>query len=183
MIRAFVAIPVPEPVAGTLVACQAGLDVGNPVPIENFHVTLAFLGEHPTPVIEDMASVLSLIGGPGFELEVNGLGTFGTNPRLLFAEIVPAPALSDLRKRVRRAAGDAGINLPHERYHPHVTLARLGSGLIGEDAERLRNHAARRMGMARGNFPVRSFILFESRLGRSGPAYSPLAEYPLGPAF
>lgn len=181
MIRAFVAIDVPQPLAGTLVAAQVGLEVGNPVPVENFHVTLAFLGEHSTRTLEDVAGALSLIGPPAFEVSVSGLGTFGTAPRLLFAEVVPSQSLADLRKRVRRAAAEGGVELPHERYHPHITLARLGRGLVGEDAERLRSHIARRMGMVTGSFQATAFTLYESHLGSSGPVYSVLADFPLAP--
>lgn len=181
MIRCFVAIEVPQPLAGTLAAAQVGLEVGNPVPVENFHITLAFLGEHSTRVIEDVADALSLISPPAFEITVSGLGTFGTAPRLLFAEVVPSQPLSDLRKRVRRAAAEGGIELPHERYHPHVTLSRLGRGLIGESAEQLRSHIARRMGMVTGTFQATSFTLYESRLGSSGPVYSALADFPMTP--
>lgn len=181
MIRAFVAIAVPEPLAGTLAAAQAGLDVGNPVPPENFHLSLAFLGEHPAPVLEDVAGALSMIAAPAFDVVVHGLGTFGSAPRILFAEVTPSPPLSDLRKRVRRAASDGGVALPRERYHPHVTLARLGRGVFGEEADRLRAHIARRYGMVAGSFTASAFTLFESRLGRSGPIYTPLADYPLAP--
>lgn len=179
MIRAFVGIGVPEPLAGTLAAAQVGLDVGNPVPPENFHVTLAFLGEQQEPVVEEVADALSLIGADAFDIEVSGFGTFGTAPRLLFAEVVPSMALKDLRKRVRRAAAEGGIDLGHERFHPHVTLARLGTGLVGEEAERLHRHISRRMGLVHGRFRATAFTLYESHLGRSGPLYVPLVDYPL----
>lgn len=182
MIRAFVGIAVTGPVSGTLAAAQVGLDVGNPVPPENFHVTLAFLGEHPEPLIGDVADALAMIGARAFDIEIRGLGTFGTAPRILFAEVVPSPPLSDLRKRVRRAAAEGGVTLPHERYHPHVTLARLGRGVIGEEAERLQAHIARRYGMVTGHFRAMGFTLFESHLGRSGPIYTPMADYPLNTA-
>ena len=180
MIRAFVGIGVPEPLAGTLAAGLAGLDVGNPVPPENFHITLAFLGEHQLPVLHDVADALSLVAAERFDVEVDGLGTFGSAPRILFADVVSSKPLSALRKRVRRAVAEGGIELPYERYHPHVTLARLGRGLMGEEAERLHRHIARRMTLVRGSFHATAFTLFESRLGRSGPVYSALADFPLG---
>ena len=179
MIRAFVGIGVPDHVAATLVAAQAGLEVGHPVPPENFHLTLAFLGEQREPVVDELAVALSGIGADAFEVEISGLGTFGSAPRILYAEVVPSPALSALRKRVRRAASDAGIDLPHERYVPHVTLARMGRGLIGEDAEQLRHHVARRMGLVRGTFRAEIFTLYESILRQSGPAYAALADFHL----
>ena len=145
MIRAFVGIGVPEPLAATLTAAQAGLEVGNPVPAENFHLTLAFLGEQREPVVDEMADALSGIAADTFDVVIAGLGTFGAAPRILFAEVAVSPPLSALRKRVRRAAAECGIDLPSERFRPHVTLARMGRGLVGEDAARLHHHIARRM--------------------------------------
>ena len=182
MIRAFVGIDVPDDVAAMLAGALVGLDVGNPVPPENFHVTLAFLGEHPLPVVEDVADALSQIKAGPFDLEIAGLGTFGAAPRLLFAEVVPSRELSDLRKRTRRAAAAGGIELAHERFRPHVTLARMGQGLVGEDAERLCAHIARRMGQVRAQFRVTGFTLYESRLGRSGPIYTALEDFALPPS-
>ncbi len=179
MIRAFVAVNVPEPLVGTLSTAQVGLDVGNPVAPENFHITLAFLGEHQETVIADVADTLSMIAETAFDIEVSGLGTFGSPARLLFADVVPSPPLSALHRRVRRAASEGGVELPHQRYHPHVTLARLGQGVIGPEVDRLQAHIARRMGMIRGEFRATGFTLFESRLGRSGPVYTPLVDFPL----
>ena len=180
MIRAFIGIPVTGPLAGTLAIGQVGLGLGRLVEPENFHVTLAFLGELREPVVEDVADALSAVSGRAFTLRVAGLGTFGRgNPRILFAEVRPDPALLALRKSVRRAARGGGVELAHERYHPHVTLARFGSGLVGEDTILLQEHLARRLGRVEGEMPVTGFTLFESHLGRNGPLYLPLVEYPL----
>lgn len=179
MIRAFVGIAVPPDICAMLSGAQAGLTVGHRVPMENFHITLAFLGEHPEPVLGELHDLLEAIRVEPMRLEVQGLGVFGgESPRLLFAEVVPHPALSDLRKQVVRAARDAGIALKHERYHPHITLARLGKGLLPDEAAILQEHISRRMARTVGTIPVTGFVLYESRLGRNGPAYEVLAEYP-----
>ncbi|MEM7191032.1 MAG: RNA 2',3'-cyclic phosphodiesterase [Pseudomonadota bacterium] len=180
MIRAFVAIAIPEPMAGTMEALQTGLDFGRLVPRENFHLTLSFLGEYPEPVLEDLHAGLNLIAEPMFDISIQGLGTFGdASPHHLFAEVTPEPALTALHKKVRRAARDAGIELAHQRFHPHVTLARFGRGLHGDDLTKLQAHIARRMGMATGSFTATGFTLFESRLTSGTPQYTPLADYDL----
>ena len=112
MIRAFVGLPVPREIARDLEAAQAGLPVGNPVASENFHITLAFLGEHQSPVIEDVHHALTPIVAPEVAIDISGLGTFGNAaPRILFAGVQPSPALGELRKKVRRAAREAGAEL------------------------------------------------------------------------
>ena len=178
--RSFVAIPVPEPMAGRLEDLTASLDIGTAVPAENMHLTLAFLGDQTQATLGDLDDLLAEPDAAPFSLTLDGLGTFGdARPRVLFAAVSPEPALSQLRRRVRRAAADAGIELSHERFVPHITLARFGRGLEGEDVSRLHGFVARRMGHVQGTIDVAEFGLFESRLTRTGSVYEELASYAL----
>lgn len=180
MIRAFVGLPVPEDAGRVLEGAQAGLPVGHNVPRENFHVTLAFLGEHPAPTIEDVHLGLSTLNTEAVEIACTGLDTFGSaSPRLLFADVTPVAPLKALRKKVRQIARDHGIGLEAQRFHPHITLARFGRGLIGEDAAALGPWVQRNDKRARVQFTARTFCLYRSYLGRNGPIYEKLAEYPL----
>ena len=180
MIRAFVGIPLPEAVADALGAAQAGMPAGREVPSDNFHITLAFLGDQPEPVVEEAHHALDAVRAPSFSLRVEGLGMFGgARPRVLFAEVAPDPGLSRLHRKVLRAVHDAGIELARQRFHPHVTLARFGDGLRGEDAAEMQAFVARRIGLRAGPFSVDHFVLYRSHLGRAGAAYEALAEYPL----
>lgn len=180
MIRAFVAIPIPEALWPVLEAAQSGLQLGRIVDADAFHLTLAFLGNQTEPLLADVHDALSTISQTGFGLDLDGLGTFGdASPRVLFAAIKPNPALADLRRAVRSATREAGLELEHKRFHPHITLARFGKGLTGEAVPALHAHVARRMGLVRGSFSVAGFTLYESRLGRDGALYDPMAEYEL----
>jgi 2'-5' RNA ligase len=181
MIRAFAAIALPDSIVRPLTAAQAGLPCGRPVAPENFHLTVAFLGEHPEPVIEDVHLALGEIRAPGFALSLSGIGLFGAKrPRALYAQVDPEPALNRLRKKVLQAARGAGLRLPRERYRPHVTLARFNAGLEREEAIEMRDFAARRLGFSAGPFEAGAFLLMRSTLGRNGPVYAELAAYPLG---
>lgn len=179
MIRAFVAIPIPDNVTRLLTGIQAGLDFGRIVPAENFHITLAYLGEHPEPVIEDVHTLLDTVQPAPIDLRIEGLGVFGgEKPRSLFAEVVPSKPLSTLRKKIRTAARNAGIDLGHEHYHPHITLARFpGNGLVGPEVLDLQAFLSARMGRTKGAFTAEHFILYESRLGSEAPHYMALAKY------
>lgn len=180
MIRAFVAIALPEQVSRSLQAQQAALPAGRAVPPENFHVTLAFLGEYPMPVIEDVHFALDGISAPAFRLRLEGIGLFGgERPRSIHALVRPDPALAHLRARVLDAARSAGIALPRERFLPHVTIARLPQSIPADDIIRLRAWTAARAGYTSRDFDVAGFSLFRSRLGRSGASYEAMADYAL----
>ena len=183
MIRAFVAIPLPDEVAGDLVAAQAGLPAGRPVEPENLHLTLAFLGEHPEPVIEDVHFALAAFRLPSFDLTLEGLGLFGdVRPRVLYAGIRREPGLTRLRDKVVQAARGAGLDPERKRYQPHVTLARFNRELDGADALRVRDFAGAGGGFRARPFRVESFGLWRSFLGRSGAIHEEMAEYPLDAA-
>lgn len=182
MIRAFLAVPVPGEVRAALEAAQAGLPAGRPVAPENFHVTLVFLGEHPEPVIEDLHYALEGLDASGFVLSLVGVGLFGgAAPRTLYATVAPEPGLSHLRRKLAQAARETGIDVPSKRFTPHVTLARFPRGVPPEDVAAVHRFLARRMAFRAGPFPAERFVLFRSTLGRNGPVYDALADYPLGP--
>lgn len=178
--RAFIAIDLPDAARAALFALQAGLKIGRLVPEENFHLTLAFLGDQQMPVLEDLHLALEQINPPAFELTFSGVDCFGGGkPRTLHAVAAPSPALKDLRHKIDGAIRDAGIERPREKFVPHVTLARFGL-LSEEEMAELREGIARRVGAKLGPFPVESFSLVESRLRKNEPPiYEELAAYPL----
>ncbi|MEM6678459.1 MAG: RNA 2',3'-cyclic phosphodiesterase [Pseudomonadota bacterium] len=179
MIRSFVALEIPGEAVWRLEGAQAGLPCGRPVPSENFHLTLAFLGEHPRPVIEDVHYALQTIRAPGFSLTLSGVGLFGGGkPTALYAHVLLKPGLLHLREKVLQAARSAGLRPQNERFVPHITLARFGSGLRGEDAEKMHGFVATRLDLSGGPWPVEDFALFRSRLGKTA-SYEALERYPL----
>lgn len=183
MIRAFTAIGLPPEAVASLRGAQSGLPSGRPVPPENFHITIAFLGEHPEPLIEDVHLALERIRVPAFDLSLAGMGLFGSDKhRVLYAGVTPVPELARLHEKVLQSARGAGISLARVRFFPHVTLARFNAGLRGEAAQEMRDFAARRTSFRVGPFAVNDFTLFRSTLGRNGPIYEKLAVYPLAGA-
>jgi RNA 2',3'-cyclic 3'-phosphodiesterase len=179
MIRAFAALALPEPVRFDLALVQQGLPVPRPVPVENMHLTLAFLGEVPSSVLADVDAALGAVRAEPFPLTIAGLDLFGgAKARMVYAGVAASPALVHLQAKVETAARSAGVSLPARRFMPHVTLARLPERL--ENRERLERAIAMRMGYAGPTFEVEAFHLYRSHLGRGGSVYEELATYPLG---
>lgn len=180
MLRAFVGLAVPQDIEDLLTVAQAGLPVGRPVPPENLHLTLAFLGEYPEPVVEDVHHALGAISADPFNIEIDGVGFFGgAKPRSVHAQVRPVPALTRLRGSVQTAVRGAGVSLPRERFVPHITLARFSKPPQGEDLLALEGWVGRRMDLRSPPFEIGAFVLYRSWLSSSGSIYDPLATYPL----
>ncbi len=179
MIRAFVALMLPESLTARLVAVQAGLPVGRAVEPDALHLTLAFLGEHQEPVIEEVHHGLTEIKGQAFSIAVDGLGISGDPPRALHARVRPNDGLSLLAGAVQRKAHEAGVALKRERFRPHITLARFAKGATSEKPGALEEFIAARAALRTAPAQIAAFALFRSYLRREGSVYERLAEYPL----
>jgi len=150
-----------------------------------YHITLKFLGE----VAGDGAvrEVLREVHAPAFQLSVGGVGFF-PNPRAprVFWAGIHAPALAALARNVEQSL--AALGFPPEReFHPHLTLARNGSGRPrpqrGEPTPRAFAQLAAIVASSPspefGTMTARQFFLYESRLSPSGADYRKLDAFEL----
>ena len=178
--RIFVAIDMPENVQDALEALQDQIPVGRLMTPETLHLTLAFLDEQPDAMVEAIHEALQTLHQPKFDLNLHGLGTFGPkSPAVLWAGVRPNPALNQLRDKIRSAARLAGLDLPRERFRPHVTLARFNPRIPAEQLERLRIFLSRFGDAALPTFTVAQITLFQSLRTSHGAVHEALAEYPL----
>lgn len=177
MIRAFLALPLPDPLKDRLALVQHRLPLPRPVDAGSFHVTLAFLDTQPEPVLEDLHLALDGLRLPAPLLRLAGLGTFGgATPDNVHALIAPEPRLSALQAKVARVVRTCGITLPARRFVPHVTL---GRGAV--DPVPLARAMAAVGAVTSDPWVPEALVLYRSTLLRSGPAYDPLARYALTP--
>jgi 2'-5' RNA ligase len=177
--RAFVAIDLPDPVRAALEAVQERLPLGRPVDPDQMHLTLAFLGEQPDDVIEAAHHAMEGVRLPPFELQLQGLGTFGDRqPTVLWAGLRDPGPVKALHDRLLPALHGAGIVLERRRFRPHVTLARFDR-TAQSDHERLATFLARWNGFPSPAFTVEEFGLWRSTLLKAGAVHDELARYPL----
>lgn len=179
--RAFVALDLPQEALDSLEALVAELSAGRIVARENLHLTLAFLGDREDALIEAIADELRQLRLRPIEFGFNGLGSFGKGKAGgLWVNVEASDALAGLQKKVRRAADDAGLALPRERFRPHVTLARYSRSRFGPDeAKRLHAFLERHVAFHSRPFTAQSFSLFRSHLLSTGAEYERLESYPL----
>ncbi|QQC87667.1 RNA 2',3'-cyclic phosphodiesterase [Streptomyces alfalfae] len=93
--------------------------------VEDWHITLAFLGEVPADVIPLLRSPLADLATarPPLTLALRGGGHF--DERVLWAGVAgELDALHELAADVRATVTGCGIALPDRRFRPHLTLAR-----------------------------------------------------------
>ncbi|MEX3016952.1 RNA 2',3'-cyclic phosphodiesterase [Gymnodinialimonas hymeniacidonis] len=177
--RSFVALPMEEVAVARLIEAQADLPFGKPVPEENLHLTLAYLGEVSETVLETLHDLLGSARLPAPEITFGALGTFAEMERgLVFAEVHPNEALTALHAKVAQCARQAGADLPRRRFRPHVTLMRANRQPVGPARDRLA--AVIGQPCAIPSYTARRMCLYQSTLTPHGAVHEVLADYPLG---
>jgi RNA 2',3'-cyclic 3'-phosphodiesterase len=186
-IRAFVALDLPAAVRSgidTWGAAELGDEALRPVPAENLHLTLCFLGHIPPGDVERAAEiVLSVRPRPvPVTLGAEPVAKPRGRPRL-FALDVDSPAAIELQAELSRALSDAALYEPDARpFWPHLTVARVRT-------EPGRRKRPRRVRIGPGELPpalVHTFAsvrvaLYRSNLRPGGSQYEPLANLDLPP--
>lgn len=176
--RAFLALPLADPAIDALLRVQSLLPNGRPVPEDNLHLTLAYLGEVPADVLEPLHDMLQAARLPAPEIAFEGLGTFAEMEQgLTFAAVTPSARLTALQAKVAQLARQAGAALPRRRFRPHVTLTRANRQPKGPARDRLA--AAMGIPLEVPGFTAREMCLYESHLSEHGARHEVLASYPL----
>lgn len=185
----FVAVQPPEPALEDLAEFLAPRQEAEPgfrwTPTEQWHVTLAFMPDVPERALDDLLERLARAARrrPPIDLAVRGGGAFPNPAR---AKVVYAALdagddgvhLHRLATGTRAAAQKSGADSVGGRFHPHVTLARVGRPV---DVTRW----LRVLDTYRGpRWRVEEIALVESHLGegpRNRPRYQVVETFPLGP--
>jgi 2'-5' RNA ligase len=183
MARLFVAAYPPAEACDHLAERLAGLEVSRAevntrlARRENWHVTLAFLGEVPderTPDAE--AAVSRAAAGPPVSLRLAGGGRFGRGRFTVLWVGVEGDGLDDLARRVRREIKKTRLPYDNRPFRPHLTVARPGDKLDRTVIEADRSSLVSYEGPS---WPITEISLMRSHLGPK-PTYDRLGGWPLG---
>lgn len=173
--RAFIALEPPEKFVEDVAAMARVLSAaveGRFVPRQNYHVTLAFLGDVDEAQAREAMDAMdeACAEAAAVSMRPDGLGKFGrASDATLWMGLTPDPELTGLAERLREALRSCGIGFDDKPFLPHITLARrakLPKGALPELAFPLPCNAAR-------------VTLFKSTLSRDGAQYKPLYEIEL----
>lgn len=94
-----------------------------PVPVENFHITLSFLGQVKHNKLEQLEALLDQISTKTVNTQTNQLGVFN-KAKILYLGVESTPTLQQLAQQCLAINGKLDLPSPHDVYRPHITLNR-----------------------------------------------------------
>ena len=176
MPRLFTALEIPRDAALSLSLLRGGLPGARWIDVENYHLTLRFIGDVEGHIADEIADALDRVRRPSFTMALSGVGVFGQKkPHAIWAGATASPDLNALHGEIDRICQRLGIPADPRKFMPHVTLARLRNSSPIEVAHYL---------SARGNFStlpfrVGRFVLMSSRDSVGGGPYIVEEAWPL----
>ena len=145
------------------------------IPAENYHITLAFLGDISPQTTGQLESIISKVAGQcqPCELQINNVVWFPSihKPRLIVATLAENEALKKLQAKLCTTLRQAGFSVEGKRFRPHISLARAG-----------RRQQPKKFQLVLDNLhtDMDEMVLFESQLTPTGSRYTPLYAALLG---
>lgn len=176
MPRLFTALEIPRDAALSLSLLRGGLPGARWIDVENYHLTLRFIGDVEGHVADEIANALDRVRRPAFPLTLSGVGAFGgKKPHSVWAGVLASPDLSSLQAEIERIYQRLGLPADPRKFTPHVTLARLKNSSPEDVARYL---------TSRGNFVtmpfrVSRFVLMSSKESVGGGPYVIEEAWPL----
>lgn len=127
--RLFIAVNFPENVLDQLskivLALRKGCYSGNFTLRENFHLTLAFLGEISEKRVDDIKAAMEQVRSNGFDIAISGFGKFNNQGGdIYWMGIGDSPELKVLQSDLSGELKARGFGLEKRGFRPHLTLGR-----------------------------------------------------------
>lgn len=168
--RLFFALWPSEEVRSGLAEVMASLHVrcAKPVPAENLHITLLFLGSVTTQTRTCAEAIAEGIAGHPFELSLDQIGLWPQSGILWLGARELPESLAALARDLRHGIAGCGIDLDARPFKPHVTLLRKALLVRRE----------RPLGAVAWH--VDDFVLVESKTTRDDSHYQVLTSWRLG---
>lgn len=170
LMRAFIALEIPEEAKREISSAMAAVKSSiKPVPEENMHITIEFLGEISEERGKLVKKALEGFECNGFYASLGKVGTFGKLTSVAFVGIDEGRnEIESLRGRICSALGIGGNG---KSYIPHITIARGGAYQLNAFAEEMNT-----VWKGGTRFFVGSVVLKKSELGGSHARHSLIFE-------
>nr|WP_316656775.1 RNA 2',3'-cyclic phosphodiesterase [uncultured Gellertiella sp.] len=168
MPRLFTALEIPRNAALSLSLLRGGLPGARWIDVENYHITLRFIGDVDNRTADEIVDRLDRIDRPEFQISLMGTGSFGSRkPHSVWAGVTPHPEMTALQGEIERICQRLGLAPDPRRFSPHVTLARLKSSRVDDVVHYLEG----RSNFMTAPFTVPRFVLLSSRESVGGGPY------------
>jgi 2'-5' RNA ligase len=168
--RVFFALVPPPSLSRALaeIACESARHArGRPVPAENLHVTLAFIGAWPSAQLPVLLDAAAGVHGEPIPLSLDRFGAFRRAGIAWIGSFVPPDALMQLAASLSQRMVAAGVALDAQPFRPHMTLARHCRGPYPQGTA------------GPFSFVADRFSLMQSETRAEGARYRPLATWAL----
>jgi 2'-5' RNA ligase len=176
MPRLFTALEIPRDAALSLSLLRGGLPGARWIDVENYHLTLRFIGDIEGHVADEIANALDRVHRPAFLLALSGVGAFGSKkPHSIWAGATASPDLAALQGEIERICQRIGVAADPRKFVPHVTLARLKNSNPIDVA----HYLSGRGNFSTAPFKVGRFVLMSSRDSVGGGPYIVEEAWPL----
>jgi RNA 2',3'-cyclic 3'-phosphodiesterase len=146
---------------------------------QDFHITLAFLGQADKDRLESAKNLVKEYIGDtiSFWLKIDHLGIFGRKeaPRIFWAGVQTEEKLHQVRNQVFSACNRAGFELEARAFSPHITLARKWQG---ESPFMIDKFETEKRLSTPFLFKAKKIVLYQTHLDRT-PKYEAIASFPL----
>ena len=132
MIRTFISIdiPVTDEIADVLDEMKDTENI-RPVPKQQMHLTLKFLGDQDERKVERLCSSLrdALSGTGPFDIVVEGVGAFPDmkHPKVVWLGVKDPKPLIELANKVDSVIKGLKMKADDKRFSPHITVGRVTS--------------------------------------------------------
>jgi 2'-5' RNA ligase len=154
---------------------QTGADL-KPVAIENIHVTMRFLGNVTSKMVEAIFEEMKKTQFVPFNVQIEGLGAFPDvrYPRVVWAGITEgANELKEIFNQLEPRLRGLGFAPDERGFSPHLTIARVRSG---RNKAQLPHFVTENASYDFGTIRAECLRLKQSVLSPKGPTYSTLKE-------
>ena len=170
--RLFIALDLPEPIKDELhenaELLRMFCDRGHFSPRENYHITLAFLGEQPESRVADLTAAMDCCETESFPVTFEGLGEFENG--VVWRGIEASGKLMQLQRELTDQLRLRNFDLECRKYRPHLTLARR---VILKEKILLSDLSGQIKPLS---FQVDKMTLMCSELSNAGSIYTPMYE-------
>ena len=176
--RLFIGVPLSDEARRSIARSLPKTLPGKPVPVENWHFTLRFLGSTTAEARDQIIQRLKFAScGAEFGIRFSELGAFPSagRARVLWLGVDEGvERMEQLGAIAEAAARSAGFPAEAREFTPHLTLSRIdppasAKTLLGSKV---------RFGVS---MTVDSVILYRSRLGGGPARYEIVERFPLSP--